>query len=87
MKFIYILLLSFAFIHTGIYAQGYDESISTGNVEVTKKRGAEHMIGLDFRHQESLQFHPDFHSIMNGTLELHSDGRNSMKRIIPIIRW
>ncbi len=49
MKFIYILLLFFVFIHTGICAQGYDDSISIGNGEVTKKRGAEHMIGLDFR--------------------------------------
>lgn len=49
MKFIYILLLFFVFIHTGICAQGYDDSISIGNGEVTKKRGAKHMIGLDFR--------------------------------------
>lgn len=49
MRFIYILLLFFVFIHTGICAQGYDDSISIGNGEVTKKRGAEHMIGLDFR--------------------------------------
>lgn len=48
MKPICILLFSFVFAHI-VCAQDYNGSISSDNLEVTKKRGAEHMIGLDFR--------------------------------------
>lgn len=79
MKFIYILLLSFAFIHTGIYAQDYDESISTGNVEVTKKRGAEHMIGLDFRPSYVFPTHEFFKGANNTGKRINSSFAGHLK--------
>ena len=48
MKNICILLLSFAFTQI-VCAQNYNDSTSTGNVEVSKRKGTEHIIGLDIR--------------------------------------
>lgn len=48
MRNICILLLSFAFTQI-VCAQSYNDSTSTGNVEVSKRKGTEHIIGLDIR--------------------------------------
>ena len=48
MKTIYIFLLSLAFTQI-VCAQNYNDSTSTENVKVTKKKGPEHIIGFDIR--------------------------------------
>lgn len=48
MRNICILLLSFALTQI-VCAQSYNDSTSTGKVEVTKRKGPEHIIGLDIR--------------------------------------
>lgn len=35
--------------YTMVCAQNYNDSTSTGNVEVSKRKGTEHIIGLDIR--------------------------------------
>lgn len=79
MKFIYILLLFFVFIHTGICAQGYDDSISIGNGEVTKKRGAKHMIGLDFRPSYVFPTHEFFKGTNNTGKRINSSFAGHLK--------
>lgn len=48
MRNICILLLSFAFTQI-VCALNYNDSTSTENVEVTRRKGPEHIIGLDIR--------------------------------------
>lgn len=79
MKFIYILLLFFVFIHTGICAQGYDDSISIGNGEVTKKGGAEHMIGIDFRPSYVFPTHEFFKGANNTGKRINSSFAGHLK--------
>lgn len=78
MKTIYIFLLSLAFTQI-VCAQNYNDSTSTENVKVTKKKGPEHIIGFDIRPSYIFPTHEFFKGTNNTGKRINSTFAGHLK--------
>lgn len=78
MRPICILLFSFVFAHI-VCAQDYNDSISSDNVEVTKRKGPKHIIGLDFRPSYVFPTHEFFKGANNTGKKMNSSLAGHLK--------
>lgn len=78
MRSIYIFLLSFAFTQI-VCAQNYNDSTSTENIKVTKKKGPEHIIGFDIRPSYIFPTHEFFKGTNNTGKRINSTFAGHLK--------
>lgn len=78
MRPICILLFSFVFAHI-VCAQDYNDSISSDNVEVTKRKGPKHIIGFDFRPSYVFPTHEFFKGTNNTGKKMNSSLAGHLK--------
>lgn len=78
MRTIYIFLLSFAFTQI-VCAQNYNDSTSTENIKVTKKKGPEHIIGFDIRPSYIFPTHEFFKGTNNTGKRINSTFAGHLK--------
>lgn len=79
MRFIYISILFFVLAHTDLFATNYNDSTSTENVKVRKRKGPEHIIGLDIRPSYVFPTHLFFKSYNNTGKKINSTFAGHLK--------